>query len=90
MARYRSKDEIDLQWNRVRRRITRELDIQIADWRERALNDLLEGAWDKFKDALDKGQTLELESDYAAWVERALDEAVTIKPVDGDEPTLAK
>ncbi len=82
MARYRTKDQTDLDWNKIRRRITRELDIQVADWREKALNDLLGAAWDGFAAALDKGEIVELESDYEAWVGRALTAAVTIRPVD--------
>ena len=63
-------------------RITRELDIQIADFREEALNNLLAAAWEKFRKSLETGETVELESDYESWVERALEQAVTIKPVD--------
>lgn len=81
MARYRSKDETDLRWNRIRRRITRELDIQIADWREEALNELLGSAWQKYAAALGTGDVLELEADYEAWVARALEQHVSIKPV---------
>lgn len=81
MARYRSKDDTDLRWNRIRRRITRELDIQLADWREEALNDLLSAAWTKYAASLSTGEVLELEADYESWVARALDAAVTIKPV---------
>lgn len=81
MARYRQKDSSDLAWNSVRRRITRELDIQLADWRERALNDLLAGAWEKFAEALSRGDVLELEAEYESWVAKALDEAVGIVPV---------
>ena len=81
MARYRSKDSTDLRWNRIRRRITRELDIQIADWREEALNDLLTSAWTKYVEAIGTGDVIELEADYEAWVGRALEQHVTIKPV---------
>lgn len=82
MARYRSKDETDLRWNRIRRRITRELDIQLADWREEALNNLLSAAWQKYAASLSTGEVLELEADYESWVARALDEAITIRPAD--------
>jgi hypothetical protein len=85
MARYRTKDDVDLAWNQIRRRITRELDIQLADWREKALNNLLGGAWTKFSESLSRGEVLALESDYESWVARALDEAVTIKPVEADD-----
>jgi hypothetical protein len=51
VARYREKDETDLRWNRIRRRLTRELDTQIADWREDALNKLLSDAWEKYAEA---------------------------------------
>lgn len=76
MARYRSKDEIDLRWNRIRRRITRELDIQIADWREAALNDLLTGAWDEYKRAIGTGDVLELETSYETFVAQALNDVI--------------
>jgi hypothetical protein len=81
MARYRSKDETDLRWNRTRRRITRELDIQIANWREEALDRLLTAAWDKFKASLESGDIIELEADYEAWVAKALEETVSIRPI---------
>lgn len=75
MARYRSKDETDLRWNRIRRRLTRELDTQILDWREEVLNDLLSGAWNQYVEAINTGQKLELEGDYKGWVDKALNEA---------------
>jgi hypothetical protein len=79
LARWRQRDEVDLRWNSVRRRITRELDLQIADWRERALNELLSGAWEKYKTALQTGDVLELEAKYESFVAQALDEAVDVK-----------
>ncbi len=79
MARYRTRDETDLIWNRIRRRITRELDIQIADWREEALNELLTSAWTQYAASLSSGETIEVEENYEGWVAKALEEAVTIK-----------
>lgn len=81
MARYRQRDEIDLRWNSIRRRITRELDIQLADWRERALNELLTAAWDKYKQSLETGELLELEAKYESFVAAALDEAINVDEV---------
>jgi len=78
IARWRQRDEIDLRWNSIRRRITRELDLQIADWRERALNELLSGAWEKYKTALQTGETLELEARYENFVAGALSEEIGI------------
>lgn len=89
MARYRTKDQTDLNWNKIRRRITRELDIQIADWREEALNDLLGGAWEKYAASLSTGEVLELDGEYESWVQRALQAAVTIKPVEPDADLAA-
>ena len=85
LARYRQRDETDLAWNRVRRRITRELDIQIADWREEALNSLLTAAWEKYSASLSRGETIELEASYEGWVKQALTDAVTITPVELSE-----
>lgn len=78
MARYRSKDETDLRWNRIRRRLTRELDTQLQDWREDALNVLLSAAWEKYAAALSTGEILELEEHYTSWVEKALDDAMGV------------
>lgn len=79
MARYREKSPEDMAWNRIRRRLTRELDTQIADWREEALNTLLSGAWDKYVASLTSGEKLELESEYKEWVDEALRREVVIE-----------
>ncbi len=76
MARYREKDETDLSWNRIRRRITREFDTQIMDWREEALNKLLSTAWDRYVQSLEQGKVLELEAEYERFVGRALNEII--------------
>ena len=86
MARYRQKDQADLEWNEVRRRITRELDSQIARWREHQLNTLLSSAWTRFAASLDKGEVLSMESHYEGWVAKALDGAITIVP---EEPSAS-
>jgi len=79
VARYRHKDDTDLRWNRIRRRITRELDTQIAEWREDALNKLLTDAWTRYAAALDKGEKLELESAYENFAKEALTGKVGIE-----------
>lgn len=78
MARYRQKDETDLRWNRIRRRLTAELDIQIRDWRDDALNRLLTGAWNEYAASLENGTVVELEAQYETWVARALNESVDV------------
>lgn len=69
MARYREKDGPDLVWNKIRRRITQELNIAIADRREEVLNALLTKAWDEFSAAIDDGKLKEVEGKYARYVE---------------------
>jgi hypothetical protein len=76
MARYREKDETDLRWNHIRRRITSEMSVQIAEWKERQLNKLLSGAWEEYTKALDSGEKLALETHYSEWVAQALGEAI--------------
>lgn len=85
MARYRQKDETDLVWNRARRRLTRELDTQLQDWREEALNKLLSSAWEKYAAALDSGKTLELEGEYETWVGRALRDHIALPAPEGPD-----
>jgi hypothetical protein len=72
MARYRSKDETDLVWNRTRRRITRDLDTKIQDFREELLNKLLTAAWDQYVQALETGTLVQLEDDASKWVDEVL------------------
>lgn len=64
MARYRSKDDVDLAWNRIRRRITRELDTEIQNAREEALNELLTKAWVDYTQAIGDGRVPEVEGKY--------------------------
>jgi len=78
LARYRSKDETDLAWNRIRRRLTRELDTQIADWREEQLNKLLSDAWTRYVDTLATGVVPELDPDYNQWIGRAMSDSVRV------------
>ena len=79
MARYRQKDSTDLAWNAIRRRITRELDTEIQNWRERALNELLPAAWDAYEEATAQGEELVIESHVADWVGDALTQALSVK-----------
>ena len=74
MARYREKSPDDLRWNRIRRKLTRELDTQLADWREEALNKLLTGAFQKYVETLETGKNMELEGHYESWVAEALED----------------
>jgi len=78
MAKYRTKDELDLRWNRIRRRLTRELDTQLADWREEALNRILSGAWEKYTEAISTGKVLELEARYETFVGDVLDDVIQV------------
>ena len=84
MAKYRQKDDVDIRWNRIRRRITRELDTQLADWREDALNRLLSGAWTEYVKAIGSGDVLELEAHYTTWVAQALDDVIEV-PVEAPD-----
>lgn len=67
-ARYRTKDEIDLAWNKVRRQVTRDIDTVFQNYREEVLNDALGTAWDRFQAELETGTTVHLEDRGTAWV----------------------
>jgi hypothetical protein len=79
VARYREKDETDLVWNRTRRRITRDLDTRIADFREELLNSLLTDAWQRYSSALETGSLVQLEDQASHWVEELLNQQ--LRPV---------
>lgn len=78
MARYRQKNEDDLRWNRIRRRLTRELDTRIGDYRDDKLNTILSLAWDEYAQSLETGDKLEIEADYEDWVTRSLEQSVRV------------
>ncbi len=68
MARYRHKDETDLAFNRIRRRITAEVDLAVRDVREVILNDSLSKAWEEFTTAVGEGKLPEVEARYEKFV----------------------
>lgn len=77
-----------MRWNKIRRRITRELDVQIADWREEKLNDLLGSAWEQYKAALSTGAVLELEARYSQFVGDVIGDVIDVT-VEGPEREAA-
>jgi hypothetical protein len=83
VARYREKDETDLVWNRIRRKITRDLDTEIQNRREETLNYLLSGAWREYAAGLQEGNLLELEAKYETLVAEIVSDIV--KPVELSE-----
>jgi len=84
MARYRHKDDQDLTWNRIRRKITSEIRVPFRDAEEEVLNDALTKAWDEFTKATGEGKLPEIEAKYDQFVtsivKDALPEEVSIEP----------
>jgi len=84
LARYRSKDETDLAWNRTRRQITRDLDTKVQNFREELLNRVLTAAWDKHVASLESGSLIELQDVAATWVEHELTKALGTAVTDSE------
>lgn len=80
MARYRSKDDVDMRWNQIRRRITREVDTQIADWREQYLNVLLGSAWERYAKQLESGEVEALHPQFEQFIGTALSQVIDAEP----------
>ena len=72
MARYRTKDPVDLAWNAIRRTATARIDLKYRMLREEELNEVLSQLWTKFSMALGRGEVLELDPEYEQWVRDAL------------------
>jgi hypothetical protein len=72
VSRYRSKDETDLVWNKIRRQVTRDLDTKIQNFREELLNKMLTAAWEKYVAALETGSLVQLEDEATQWVDEVL------------------
>lgn len=71
-ARYRTKDETDIVWNKIRRQVTRDLDTRILNFREELLNEILTASWDKYTQAIETGSLVELEDEATRWVDDLL------------------
>lgn len=86
MARYRTKDETDLVWNATRRRITRDLDTAIQDFREPLLDRLLTAAWERHVAALETGSLVQLEDTASKWIDELLRDKLlpAIEAMNGD------
>ena len=76
IARYREKDETDLVWNRIRRKLTRDLDTEIQNRREDVLNTLLSTAWDDYVKAIGTGELKEVEDKYSSLVKSIVEENI--------------
>lgn len=76
MARYRTKDEVDLAWNRIRRRVTAEVTIETQNVREEILNVALGKAWNDFADAIGEGKVPAVEGRYSDLVTAILKDSV--------------
>jgi len=76
VARYRHKDETDLAWNKIRRRLTAEIDIEVRNVREEILNVALAKAWDDYAEALGEGKIPEVEGRYTELVRAVLSDSV--------------
>ena len=76
MARYKERDETDLTWNRIRRKVTRDLDTEIQNRREEVLNVLLTSAWADYVKALGTGELREVEDKYSTLVKAIVDENI--------------
>ncbi len=76
MARYRTKDDVDLAWNRIRRRVTAEITIETQNVREEILNVALGKAWGDFAEALGEGKVPEVEGRYSDLVSSILKDSV--------------
>jgi hypothetical protein len=92
VARYRSKDETDLAWNRIRRQITRDTDTRIQNFREKLLDELLTAAWDRYTAAIETGDLVELEDEATRWVDELLRRQLrpTLEAMNGDVAQRAK
>jgi len=89
VSRYRSKDETDLTWNRIRRQVTRDLDTRIQNFREELLNEMLTAAWEKYVEALETGSLVQLEDEATQWVDGVMN--AQLRPaIEGMNGDLAK
>lgn len=76
MARYRTKDPVDLAWNKMRRHATMEIDMVFRDKREEVLNVVLGNMFEKFSSSLQKGVVLELEPGTEKFISEVINKAL--------------
>lgn len=78
MAKYRTKTEDDLVWNRIRRQLTRDLDTEIQNRREEVLNIVISGAFTEWQQALKTGELKQVEAKYTKLVKTIVQDVVAI------------
>jgi hypothetical protein len=83
MARYRTKSEDDLVWNRIRRQITRDLDTEIQNRREEVLNIVLDEAFRDWQKAIQTGELKQIEAKYGKLVSAIVQDIVPAGVTEG-------
>lgn len=85
-ARYRSKDEIDLAWNAIRKIAEARLNVEFAIAKERRKNEILTQLWGEFEKSLARGEVMALEPEFETWVRDALSGIPIIEGFKADAP----
>ena len=68
MARYKTKTENDLRLNAIRRMATARVDLEVKSYRERRLNEVLTELQQRFDEATNEGEIVEVNPDYGKWM----------------------
>lgn len=66
------KTEDELAWDLVKAAARAKVNLEVAAYRNRRVNEILAELWPAFQASLNGETVLEIDPDYAAWVQDAL------------------
>jgi hypothetical protein len=66
------KTEDELRWDLVKAAARAKVNLEVAAYRNRRVNEILAELWPAFQASLNGEEILEIEPDYAEWVRDAL------------------
>jgi len=70
------KTEEQLAWDLVKAAVRARVNLEVANYRNRRINDILAELWPAFEAALMGETVLELDPEYETWIQSALEAGV--------------
>ena len=69
---HKKKGKEELAWSAIKKMVAARVNLEITIYRERRMNEILDGLWKQFESEMQAGRLAE--GDMAKWVEAALKE----------------
>lgn len=75
---HRTKGEEELAWNAIKKVVHARINLEVAVYREKRVNELLDELWPQFEAAMNAGELKE--ADFGAWLKAAVENLPQLGP----------